>query len=340
MSDTAVGREVRWEDLQQGHSLAFDLLVYCGLSAGFMLLAWGVHALVTWQDALRWPVVIGVLMFDALLVLAVVTIIRAEVKRRDTGTQSIRSASQGRIELVGMVQAVGEPMISPLYGVPCVAYRSSFEAFKPETAPVGDAGKGKAAADPLSFFEEMAAPAFLLTDGIREVFVPLEAFHLSGVEIVLNKDDEPLDTLRPDVAERLLPDMTITNRDEDVVPIGKLVMANGVFRTFSSGDSYTRAAARHRGIEEPSDEALAGDPVETRWRAHCRRKEAAAGSSPVRVDALLPVSHFLGLPVVRANEPSWREAVKQTAMMLVVLVPGLYLAVRLLDVMSPLPLLF
>lgn len=338
MSDKATGREVRWQDLRRDHGLGMDLFVYCAISAGFMLVAWGIHELVLWQEFLRGPVALVLMAFNAFLVLIVVMTIRTEAKRRDTATQTIRSASQGKIELVGMVEAVEEPLVSPLYGVECIAYRSGFQAV-PEVS-LKEALAGKTSLDAVTFSEEVFAPAFLLTDGRAEVFVPFERHNFGSTEVLLVAEDEPHDTIRADVAERLRPSMTITSRDENVVPVGKQVMVNGVFRTLSSEDSYVRVAARHREIMEPSDEELARDPVEQAWIAYCHHKAADAGGAVVPVDALLPVTHFIGLPVVRATEPSWRDAVKQTAIMLVVLIPGLYLAARLLDSIPPLPLLF
>lgn len=323
------GNDERWQDLRKGHPLAMDLFAYTALAGGFMLVAWAIHAVVLWQDFLRGPVALIVLGFNVLLVLVVIMTIRTEIKRRDTATQSIRAASQGRIELVGMVRAVGEPLVSPLYGVKCIAYRSVFRA--DSEISFKDAIKGKPTPDPVTFSEEVFQPAFLLTDGKAEVFVPLERGNFSSTEILLDKDDEPLDTIRSDVAAHLQPRMTVTSRGENVIPVGKLVMVNGVFRTLSSEDSYQRVSARHREIMEPSDEGLAHDPVEQAWLAHCRRKAAEAGGGVVQIDVVLPITHFLGLPVVRATEPSWRTAVKDVATMLVVLIPGAYLAARLLD---------
>lgn len=298
------------------------------------VVAWGLWGLAGWWEWLYWPVLIlAGFTFHVFLAVAV-NALRMQVKRTDTATQTLRAASQGRIEVIGTVRPIEGTLVSPLYGVPCVAFKAWFTALD---------AKGEL----VSVRDKVLPAAVLLTDGLREAFLPVHQADEVSMRVELTQLDAPRDLLRQDIREALGEGGTISERLEDVIPTDKPMQVNGVFRTLSSGDSYRTVVNAHVGLHPPTAEDLEKDAVEQVWRTYCRRREAEAEAGgaapvpgPVPVDAILPVTHFKGIGIVRVADADWRHAADVVFNMALFAVPFGYLLLRLLDLTGPLPLLF
>lgn len=292
-----------WERLRKRNES--DLVMGVLLSPfAYFLLGLGILALVEWAGWLRWPMIIllGVLFLAAMT--GFVQQVRVHMKRADTATQSIRAASQGRIELIGTLKSLEGEVISPLYAVPCVSWLSRLSA-SAELLP-----SEKIADRPVvRFSESMSPPAVLLTDGEgAEVFLPFLDENVQGMEIEIDRPDEPRSLLREDLRKQMeMRTFVIGKRLESLVPCGKLMQANAVLSTLSSTDSYLRAVHARRKLPEPSEEQLRDDKVEQAWRRYCRAREEKAGAAPVPVNALLPLDEIGGVRIVRQTFASWRE---------------------------------
>lgn len=324
MNRTTAGE---WRDLLETKKVWEVVLSYAIIPVVCGMLAWGLWALTEWWALLYWPVVIlaGLLLFISISLVA--TELLMQVKRADTATQTLRAASQGRIEVIGTVRPIEAPLVSPLYGVPCVAFNAWF--------------RGKDASGQLVEVREKTLPdAVVLTDGVTEAFLPIGAPHETAIRAALARLDAPHDWLRQDIREALGEDGTILIRTEEVIPCDKPLQVNGVFRTLSSRDSYRTIVNAHVDFPPPLPENLAKDAVELAWKAFCQRCEAAAGGKEVPVDAILPVTHIKGIGIVRVKDADWRYALDSIATTILIEAPFAYLFARLLDVVEPLPLLF
>lgn len=287
------GGGLAWERLKKRNEgeLVWGLLLS---PIVYVLLVVGILELVDWAGWLRWPVAILLGLLVLMIAAVLVEQVRVHAKRTDTATQSIRSASQGRIELVGTLKPVGGEVLSPLYGVPCVSWVAKLTA----TAEARPA---------VRFSDSMNPAAVLLTDGEgAEVFLPFPNDSVPAMEIEIERPDEPISLLREDL-RRQSDGTTIAQRFESLVPCGKPMQANAVFRTLSSADSYLKAVCAHRKQPEPAERDLQEDKVEQAWRSYCRHREEVAGAVPVPVDVLLPLGEIGGVRVVRQTFASWRE---------------------------------
>lgn len=280
----------------------------------YFLLGLGILELVEWAGWLRWPMIILLVLLLLVLMIGVVQQVRVHVKRADTATQSIRAASQGRIELIGTLKPIEGEVISPLYAVPCVSWVSKLSAAA-ELRPAE-----KIADRPVvRFSDSLSPPAVLLTDGEgAEVFLPFLDENVQGMEIEIERPDEPRSLLREDLRKQMeMRTFVIGTRFESLVPCGKPMQANAVFSTLSSTDSYFKAVQARRKLPEPSEEQLLEDKVEQAWRRYCRAREEKAGAAPVPVNALLPLDEIGGVRVVRQSFASWRETALVISMMLI-----------------------
>lgn len=294
----------------------------------FGLLCWAGWALVGWLAWLHWPVVVVNAVLLGLFLSVVFNTARMQVKRVDTATQTLRAASQGQIEVIGTISPIGALRASPLYGVPCVAFKSWLTAY-PAT--------GK----PFRLEETWLPPAVILTDGSREAFLPVHAGDEPDMHAVLHTPQAPRDLLREDVRENVGSDWRITERREHVIPPDAPMQVNAVFRTVSSHDSYRATVNAHVGLPPPTAEALETCPVEAAWRTYCRHRETIAGTAgPVAVDAFLPVTLYKDIGIVRVADSRWLYALDQMVTVLLASLPLFYLLLRLLGVIDPLPFLF
>lgn len=290
--------EAHWTPYRVPPSVVPRVLNVLALTFAYLFLLFVVNRLTEMFPVLRWPagaLAVGVVV---LCVVPVVTRLRVEIKRADTATQTIRAASQGRIELVGRVAAIGEPVGSPLFDVPAVSWWSSLDAFV-------DVRAARAAADGAPdlkgvIFTETRERSFLVSDGDRAVFVPFDVRHRFDVSEQLADLEAPFELLRRDILDRIAGrPVHARKREETVVPIGMRVQTNGVLRTFLSSDPYLPEYARRTGAKAPTEAELERHPVEADWREFCRGEERRRGGGPVPVDALLPLSARKRVPATR-----------------------------------------
>lgn len=285
----------------------------------YSFIAWGLVELAVWMPWLTVPLFLAAGFLLYVLGHIVVHQIGLHVRRADTATQTLRAASQGRIEVKGTLRPVtGTPLISPLYGIPCAAYTAEFTAVRSRQERV-------------TLKEEVFPEAVLLSDGDAEAFLPLEEIHRFHTEVELSRPDAPLDWLRADLREQIDgPGWQVVQRAETLIPCDKVMQVNAVFHTQSTADSYLDAEARHLGKAPPPPETREHHPTETLWREYCRRREAdAGGDHPVAVDALLSISLMKGIGIVRARDANVRDTAKTIGMALVFLPGALYLFLRL-----------
>ncbi len=267
---------------------------------------------------LFWPAVGTLGIMAMLFAMALVAVITLQWKRWDTATQSVRGASQGRIELVGRCQAPGEPLISPLFGIPCVDYRSRMvcmpnaaqaeeagvvpeEVVPKETSGGGEAGTtaeygGTAKSGQLVWREQKSLDALLLDDEGYRVFVPIvRRDDLTEIAVKL-RATPPLEQLRSDVRQFLSEKRaTLVSCHEVVVPVDRLIQANAVFKTLNSDDDYVSAHQRRLGHSDDEFTRARLKPVEDAWKRYASEQEAAAGGERIRLDTLLPLSSLKGI---------------------------------------------
>ncbi|MGC2856187.1 hypothetical protein ACM64Y_12000 [Novispirillum sp. DQ9] len=330
MTDTSAAQPRHWRTLLRKKERSEVVMGYATVMPVSGAVAWGLWALAGWLEWLYWPVLILAGFTFHVFIAVAVNALRMQVKRADTATQTLRAASQGRIELIGTVRPIEGTLVSPLYGVPCVAFNAWFSA-------------RDASGELVTAREKVLPAAVLLTDGDREAFLPVHEADEVAMRVELAQLDASRELLRQDIREELGDGGKISARLEEVVPADKPMQVNGVFRTLSSGDSYRTVVNAHVGLIPPTEEELEKDAVEQAWRRFCRRREAEAGGAgpvPVPVDAILPVTHFKGIGIVRVADADWRLAADVVANMVMFAVPFGYLLLRLLDLTGPLPLLF
>lgn len=339
--DPGGAKPLDWRAMMRPPSLKDALANLILIPPLFLPVAWGLYALVDWLPGLYWAVVIAVGCVLLLFFGALSVELATHIKRRDTATQTLRAASQGRIEVIGTLRRTADHLVSPLYGVDCIGYSARFDA-RPVPPPGTATTTGGKRRDVILFSESSFPPAVLMVDGPAEAFLSFEGVHRHGTEIELLHPEAPRDLLRADIRDRLVDgDWTITLRQEALIPTDMPIQLNGVFRTLSSQDSYLEAVRKQTGLRAPTKEELDASPVEQAWRTYCARREDAAGTSgPVPVDAVVPITDFKRHALVRVTDAGGRASAKIAAILVLMLLPFLYLALRLLDVMKPLPLLF
>ncbi|KJS36941.1 MAG: hypothetical protein VR70_13350 [Rhodospirillaceae bacterium BRH_c57] len=331
MAEQTVGRD--WRPMVQTISPLQWVVAGVFLPVSMALIAWGLFALVDWLPILRIPMIVLVAIIILLTIQITNNQVQIQIKRADTATQTLRAASQGKIELVGTVRPIDKPLFSPVYGVSCVSYRSSI-AFRPANpAPDGE---------PIFYSDSHWPAAVLLTDGRHDMFMPFSDVGKSSMEVMLQQADAPLEWLRADLRERLAGnDWTVTLRDEHVIPSDKPLKVNAVLRTLTSRDSYLETRARHLDLLPPQPEDLETDEIELAWRAHCNRREEAAGTGEaVPVDALLPLSVVKVLPYACVADADWRQTTLHLVFNAVVGAASAYLIARLLGATGPWAVLF
>lgn len=338
---TAPALGLGWEDLRREDSMILKSLAYPAVPLVILPLPWLMHAVAGWATWLYWTMVVVAVGMLLISVGVIRQEIRFHIKRRDTATQTLRAASQGRIEVIGTLRTIdGPPLISPLYGIPCVAYWSCFIA---ESKTKTSSAKKP---DPIHVTAKQPPPAVLLGDGAAEVFVPFKDSFRVDTEVPLDQTTAPATLLRPDLQASLAAgDWTITVRREDVVPVDKPVQVNGLFRTLTSRDSYTTVVAAHTNLLPPTTEQLESDPVEQAWRTYCARREAEAGqsgpeSAPVPVNAILPITHFTAYSMVRVSDAGGWATARMSFVLVLMSLPFAYLLARLMGWLEPLWPLF
>lgn len=299
-----------WEgDLQPHFSLkvlgyllvAFVILIVL-LAGSFRLL----EMLIAWLSWLFWPVVILLGSSIFMIVWLVYLEIKIQLKRMDTATQSIRSASQGRIELVGRVQALDKPLVSPLFAIPCIEYRATLV-----TAPAanGQAEDKKLPTDetvkasndakesPFRWRDTKSQNAFLLCDEGHQVFVPLMHKDSGRYFDVDLQGKPPQEQFRDDVKKFLEQNKReVVYCRERLVPVGRLIQANAVFKTLNSNDDYVRQYQRQAKLSTSEHELESLKFITDVWRRHADSQESTAGG-PTRLDVLLPLSAMKGIPL-------------------------------------------
>lgn len=277
--------------------LAFPLFALLWhLSTQYPLLSWVVHGA-------NWLWIGGCL-------LALADTLRIEIKRQDTATQTLRSVSQGRAEIRGKVAAIGPPFLSPFTQTPCVCYDFSVEV-DGETV------------------RESHYHSFLLTDGERYVFVPLNRNKTTELLVWLDSDDAPKTLLREDLRGRNV----AKQRLERLIPVGLEVQVNGVFVTLSSQDSYIETAMTRLGLPIPTEENLNTlsefkdwREWDADWKAWVRlmEQERGQGEAPVPLNAMLPLSLGKRVPATRFIHNSWHNSLSFGLIGVAMMLPSLY----------------
>lgn len=333
-----------WEAFRHQFPLWGDIVGYILAPVVFILMAWGGYAVGSWGGLAYWIVMLTVGGFVFICLLVIATEIRFHIKRSDTATQTLRAASQGRVELIGTIRPLDGPVISPLYGVSCAAFWSRIIA-KPRQWPEGwPAGRAKPA--DVYMQDKYVPAAVLLTDGKAEAFVPYSDTFRGDSDVRLDKLDAPHDLLREDVRASVAEgEWEITHRTEYVIPCDTPLQLNGLFRTLSSRDSYLEVVNKHTDILPPTPEQLETSPLEQAWRAYCARREAAAmengGSTEAApVDAILPITNYKRISLVRPADAGGWAAWRTIHIMVMFIVPSVYVLLRLPDLIEPLPFLF
>ncbi|KJS40013.1 MAG: hypothetical protein VR70_06395 [Rhodospirillaceae bacterium BRH_c57] len=312
-----------WQAFQKeaeiDESLAFVLMPVV-----YYFFAWGIYEVTAWLSWLTIPVALAVALLLVMLIAITISELSLHVKRADTATQTLRAAAQGRIELKGTLLPVGgEALTSPLYGIPCVSYDAEFTAVRGTTERV-------------TLREKVFPAAVLLTDGVDEVFLPMDEKNRLNIEVELYRDDAPTGLLRADLREQVGgTGWRFAARKEVVVPCGKPVLVNTFYQTLTTADSYLAAEAKHLGKPPPEPKTLEDSPKETLWRDYCQRRQEASGAAhPVVVNTLLPDRDLTDISIVRERDADWRNTVKIVSMALA-LVPGaLYLFLRLTGIID------
>ncbi len=298
MGDAA--RQMEWERLEKKSS---DMAVGLLLSPPFYaLVAWGIFELVEWATWLYWPVLVVLVVMLMAFVAMPIYQIKLHATRADTAPQKLRSASQGRIELVGTLLPLEGEILSPLYSVPCVAWRSRFTAWAEQRH-----GQPRPVAPAIDFKESDLPAAVLLSDGEASAFIPLYKSATGLLEVEIDARDEPKELLRMDLRQPVEAGrLNIGDRSEVVIPCGKRMQVNATLITLSSDQSYQQAVRRRLNLPELTPDALEKDAIENAWLSHCRGKEEAAGT-PVQVDAIVPTSHVGDLHLAAVRYVGWRE---------------------------------
>lgn len=248
----------------------------------------GLYYMVLWLPWLSWPV-IGLI---GLWVLGVLGIIFSEcrlyVTKSDTGTSTIRGASQGAVEIKGRVKAIaGQGLISPAMQIPCVHYKTAVASCGLKQVVVQAA-----------FFEQTAARALLIDDGTDEAFVPRFANTL-GEQLL--QAFKTVDTLPAHLKDQVLSSSSQHHVDmpegsynlyESVLPVGLMVQANANLVTLKASDSYIRA---WRNIDSNLDILLSAteqEQIEKDWRSYTDTaisKSREDGNPVPRLNALIPL---------------------------------------------------
>jgi len=329
-----------WKKFQTQTPLWGYILVYALAPVVYFLIAWGVYAIGSLDRRLYWVVMPTLGVFVFLCIGVIFVAIRFHIKRTDTATQTLRSASQGRVELIGTLKPLDEPVVSPLYGISCVAWWFTLMA-TPRQWPEGQSRPAD-----LSIRESHMPAAVLLTDGENDAFLPFDNMFRDDTQVMLNKLDAPHDLMRQDL--RILTqeeEWKITHRSEDLIPCDKPLQLNCVFRTLSSRDSYLEACYDQTNFLPPTPQELENSPLEQAWRAYCACREAAAEKQsgiggPMRVDAILPITSLKPISLVRPVDAGGMAAWRIIHSMVLALLPAVYALLRLSDIIPPLLFLF
>ncbi len=317
-------------EISEGQALVVLPVVY-------YFFAWGIYEATAWLSWLTIPVAIAVALLLVAVILTALSELSLHVKRADTATQTLRAASQGRIELKGTLLPVdGKALTSPLYGIPCVSYDAGFTAVRRTT--------GKTTADTtgrVALREKVVADAVLLSDGVDEAFLPLNDVHRYHTQVELDRCDAPTDLLRADLRDQIGHDQIgrdgwrVAARTETIIPCDKPVLVNAFFITLTTADSYLAAEAKHLGKPPPEPKALENSPKETLWRAYCQRRQEESGAAhPVTVNALLPNRGLTEIGIVRERDATWQNTVKVVGMAVVLAPATLYLFLRLTGIIG------
>jgi len=329
------GEEAHWAPYRVPPSVVPRVLNALALAFAYLSLLFVINVLTEFFPVLRWATGVLAIGVVVMCVVPLVTRLRVEIKRADTATQTIRAASQGRIELVGRVAAIGEPAGSPLFDVPAVSWWSSLDCFV-DVPAVRAAPDGRQDLSGVTFTETRER-SFLLSDGDRAVFVPFDLRHRFDASEQLADIEAPFELLRRDILDRIAGrPVHARTREETVVPIGMAVQANGVLRTFLSSDPYMPEYARRTGAKPPTEAELGRHPIEADWREFCRAEEARRGGDPVPVDALLPLSARKRVPVTRHVHASRVDAALFVLECVAIMIPPIALLAYWLD-LAPSP---
>ncbi|RQD74900.1 hypothetical protein [Desulfonatronospira sp. MSAO_Bac3] len=300
-------------------SVLINIVAILFMIAAVAGMVWLIEMAVGWLGWLFWPIVFILGMLALLIYVTVLNLIRLQFKRWDTGTQNIRSASQGRIELVGRCQAPVEPLVSPLFGVPC-AYCKSTLTMQPSLTGEAEADSdvsvsenGQNRQDPASPNSDESMPnrqgqtswrdqksldSFLLCDDGYQVFAPILDDIMSNEMGIGLSGKPPESYLSKDVKEYMRRNNTeMVSCYEWVVPVGRLLQANAVFKTMMSDGDYVEELLKRQGLENSEFNRESLKKIEKAWSRYAETQEAAGGGEPVKLDTLLPLSIFKGVAV-------------------------------------------
>lgn len=295
--------KMEWERLEKKSN--DELLGHLMSPPFYGFIAWGIYELVDWASWLHWPVVIMLILMLMAFVAIPFYELKVQAIRADTATQKLRSASQGRIELVGTLLPLEGEILSPLYSVPCVAWRSTFTAW-----PERRQGEPRPLKPPIDFKDSHVPAAVLLSDGEASAFIPLYENQSALLEVEIDSLDEPKALLRNDLRQPLEAGrLTIGSRNESVIPCGKPMQVNATLATLSSDQSYQQAVRRRQNLPEFTPEELEKDPVENAWRSYCLSREEAGGTPgiPVQVDAIVPTADNGIIELSSVRRSGWRD---------------------------------
>jgi len=298
----------------------------CGVSVGL-------YFLVQWLTWLFWPVIVLLGLFILGNIGVMVDHFRWRVVNADTGTSTIRGATQGDVEIKGQIKAIkGQELTSLVYELPCVRYKTS----------ISQLGTGSIVG--ASFFSEQYCRALLLDDGTGEVFVPQFANSFDGQMLMKSVT---LEKLTEQVKQHILANIDISNFKiptgpfsitEYMMPVGATAQMNARFATIKASDSYTetwRRLANEPELPLPPDTL---EQMESDWRSYADTFIQGSGndSQPAPLlNVLIPSETDLSFTLKYCGEHSRSMTLEIVSISMLLSIPLLALAAILLGWLSP-----
>lgn len=252
--------------------LVLALLILAGLwklMEAAPVLAWVIHPLL-------WLLILGRLR-------EIVNSKKIVFRRRDTATQTIRAASQGRAEVVGRITLIDQCNMDLL----------------------ADDRKNKTLT-PFVIVDRSGDEAFVVgdvADGICDRFTDIASLLNTHAWHQAVEDE--------------LAGMSMARKKL----VGPLAQVNGVFVTVSSRDSLADTIARHSNFSLPAGaESWNQHAAEKRWTVWTARKEREAGGEPVQVNVILPFQDIRAVGLTLGPPGSFGPALKEMVLKLALLI--------------------